>query len=80
VCVCVCVCMCDAYCTCIVDDIKNCRDGSRFKDRPGAPPVTGLIESVSTPGPSALPSRLVCILLFLFMSNVNVVTCVIFEI
>jgi len=49
--------------------MKNCRDGSRFKDRPGAPPVTGLIESVSGPGPSALPSRLVCIVSSLLTSK-----------
>jgi len=42
--------------------IAICRDGSRFKDRPGAPPVSGLIESVSGPRPSALPSRLVAII------------------
>jgi len=42
-------------------DVENCRDGSR-KDRPGAPPVNGLIESVSGPRPSALPPRLVCII------------------
>jgi len=35
------------------------REGSRFKDRPGAPPANGLIESVAGPRPSALPSRLV---------------------
>lgn len=44
--------------SCAHNDSLRSRDGCRFKDRPGAPPVNGLIESVSGPRPSALPSRL----------------------
>lgn len=44
--------------SCTRSESLRSRDGSRFKDRPGAPPVSGLIESVSGPRPSALPSRL----------------------
>lgn len=35
------------------------RDSSRFKDKPGAPPVHGLIESVSGAGPSMPNNQLV---------------------
>jgi nuclear pore complex protein Nup53 len=34
------------------------RDANRFKEKPGAPPVHGLIESVSGAGPSAVSTRL----------------------